>query len=70
MRVQEHWIKDNWDAKRLMSAAELVDKILHGTKPGDILVEQPTKFKLVINLKAARTFGLESGTTSLGLLTR
>jgi putative ABC transport system substrate-binding protein len=39
-------------------AAELVDKILRGTKPGDIPVEQPTKFDLAINLRAAKLLGL------------
>jgi putative ABC transport system substrate-binding protein len=39
-------------------AADFVDKILKGTKPGDIPVEQPIKFEFIVNLKAAKQIGL------------
>jgi putative ABC transport system substrate-binding protein len=39
-------------------AADMVDKILHGTKPSDIPVEQPTKFYFAINVKTASRLGL------------
>ena len=51
----------------LRQAARQIDQILKGASPGDIPFYQPTKFELVINLKAAKEFGL---TVSEPLLAR
>jgi putative ABC transport system substrate-binding protein len=63
-----HGLRDDVDAGALMSygpnaaemwrrSAEIVDKILRGTKPADIPVAQPTKFELVVNLTTAKAIG-------------
>ena len=62
-------LRENVDAGGLLSygpnlpdqfrrAADFVDKILRGSKPGEIPVEQPTRFDLIINLKTAKALGL------------
>jgi putative ABC transport system substrate-binding protein len=70
-------VRDYVDAGGLMSygpnyaslfarAADFVDKILRGAKPGELPVEQPTRFELVISLKTATALGIDIPATLLG----
>ena len=68
--ILSSWSRQTFDAGALMSygvdhdaiygrVAVYVDKLLKGAKPGDLPVEQPTKFEFMISLRAARALGRE-----------
>jgi putative ABC transport system substrate-binding protein len=52
--------------EQFRNAANYVDRVLRGEKPADLPVQQPTKYKMIINLKTAKALGLTVPTSLLG----
>lgn len=57
-------------AELFRQAAEYIDRILKGAKPGELPIQQPTKYELVINLKSAKALGLTIPESVLSLADR
>jgi putative ABC transport system substrate-binding protein len=68
-QIEAHTVIDDGlliaNAKRIAELAVFVDKILKGTKPADLPIEQATRFEFIINLRTAKSFGVEIPPTLL-----
>ena len=56
--------------KNYVRAATYIDKILKGAKPGDLPIEQPTTYEMIVNLKTAKALGVKIPDTILLQATR